>query len=105
VPSASRAIAPAKSSDNIFRCFIRRKTARHCRSGRLRARATGRFEAEGWCIRKGGARFFASVVIDNIYEDGALVGFAKITRDITERMQARSALSQSETNFRLLAAV
>ncbi|WP_022720846.1 PAS domain-containing sensor histidine kinase [Rhodopseudomonas sp. B29] len=66
------------------------------------ARRTGRFEAEGWRIRKDGTRFFASVVIDAIVEDGELVGFAKITRDITERLRARSALSESETHFRLL---
>jgi PAS domain S-box-containing protein len=66
------------------------------------ARRTGRFEAEGWRMRKDGTRFFASVVIDAIYEHGELVGFAKITRDITERLHARSALSESENHFRLL---
>src|ERR1700712_5687696 len=46
------------------------------------------FLAEGWRVRKDGSRFFASVVIDPIYEDGKLIGFAKITRDITERQNA-----------------
>lgn len=66
------------------------------------ARRTGRFEAEGWRVRKDGSRFFASVVIDAIHEDGVLVGFAKITRDITERIKATTALSESEHHFRLL---
>jgi PAS domain S-box-containing protein len=66
------------------------------------AKRTGRFEAEGWRVRKDGARFFASVVIDAIHENGKLVGFAKITRDITERLKARTALSESENQFRLL---
>ncbi len=66
------------------------------------ARKTGRYESEGWRLRKDGSRFFASAVLDAIYENGELIGFAKITRDITERMKARSALSVSESNFRLL---
>ena len=45
-------------------------------------------------MRKDGSRFFASVVIDPIYEDGKLIGFAKITRDITERQNAISELVQ-----------
>ena len=50
------------------------------------ARAAGRFEAEGWRLRKDGTRFWTNVVIDAIHDDdGNLVGFAKITRDITER--------------------
>ena len=56
------------------------------------ARTEGRFEAEGWRVRKDGSRFWASVVIDAIHdEDGALVGFAKVTRDITERREAQQA--------------
>src|SRR5262249_23208675 len=55
------------------------------------ARTEGRFLAEGWRLRKDGTRFWASVVIDPIKDrDGKLIGFAKITRDITERMAAES---------------
>jgi PAS domain S-box-containing protein len=64
------------------------------------ARSQGRFEAEGWRVRKGGTRFWANVVIDAIRdEDGNLIGFTKITRDITERRaleQARDQLYQAQ---------
>jgi PAS domain S-box-containing protein len=66
------------------------------------ARREGKFEAEGWRVRKDGTRFRAFVVIDALYEDGKLVGFAKITRDVTERDASRNALHDSERNFRLL---
>ena len=66
------------------------------------ARQAGRFEAEGWRVRKDGTRFLASVVIDAIYEDGELIGFAKITRDITERQKAARCAAESERHFRLL---
>jgi len=61
------------------------------------AAAEGRFDTEGWRVRKDGQRFWAHVVIDPIRdEDGHVVGFAKITRDLTERMQARTALEQAQ---------
>jgi PAS domain S-box-containing protein len=60
------------------------------------------FIAEGWRVRKDGSRFFASVVIDPIYEDGTLVGFAKITRDITERQNALFESSKSTSLFKTL---
>ena len=60
------------------------------------ARETGRYEAEGWRVRKDGTRFWASVVIDAIHdEDGKLIGFAKITRDMTEKREAQLRLEES----------
>lgn len=56
----------------------------------------GRYEEEGWRVRKDGTFFWASVVIDPIREDGKLVGFAKITRDITERREAQLKLEQMQ---------
>src|ERR1700756_5370768 len=58
------------------------------------AQEQGRYEEEGWRVRKDGTFFGASVVIDPIYEDGQLVGFAKITRDITERRETELKLEQ-----------
>ena len=56
----------------------------------------GRFEAEGWRVRKDGSRFWANVVIDPIREeDGTLIGFAKVTRDITERRLAQQSLEKA----------
>ena len=72
--------------------------------GLQQAAVQGRWETEGWRVRKDGSRFWAHVVIDAIRNDaGELIGFAKITRDVTERKnaereldQAREALFQSQ---------
>ena len=66
------------------------------------AAETGRFKIEAWRQRKDGGRFWATVVIDPIYQAGKLVGFAKITRDITGQREAQQALMESERRFRLL---
>jgi len=66
------------------------------------ARENGKFEIEGWRVRKDGTEFRSFVVIDALYEDGELIGFAKITRDVTERYAAQQALLESERQFRLL---
>ena len=63
----------------------------------------GRYEAEGWRVRKDGTRFWANAVVEPIRdESGKHIGFAKITRDLTERREADEALRQSEERFRLL---
>jgi len=67
------------------------------------ARKAGRFEDEGWRIRKDGSRFWALAVLDAIYdEERNVVGFVKIARDMTERRAAHEALVESERRFRLL---
>ena len=63
----------------------------------------GRFEAEGWRVRKDGSRFWANVIIDPIHDPaGKLVGYAKVTRDLSERRAAEEDLRASEQRFRLL---
>jgi PAS domain S-box-containing protein len=63
----------------------------------------GRFEDEAWRVRKDGSRFWALAVLDPIRdESGTLIGFAKITRDMTARRAEQEALLESERRFRLL---
>jgi len=66
--------------------------------------AEGKYEEEGWRLRKDGSRFWASVVITAVFNaKGALIGFSKVTRDLSERVQAEKELRESYDRFRRLA--
>ena len=67
------------------------------------ARREGKFQGDGWRVRKDGTRFWASVVVDAIKnEQGEIIGFAKITRDMTEQRKQQQALLEAERRFRIL---
>jgi PAS domain S-box-containing protein len=73
------------------------RAAGHPQRNLERAAKEGRAEGEGWRVRRDGSRFWAHVVIDAIHdEDGGLIGFAKITRDITEQHETEQALQQAQ---------
>ncbi len=68
-----------------------------------RAAANGKYEEEGWRLRKDGSRFWANVVITALRDQsGAITGYGKVTRDLTERRDHMEALRQSEEQLRLL---
>ena len=69
------------------------------------ASLNGKFEGEGWRVRKDGSQFWATVVIYPIHGDsGTLIGFAKVTRDETERRQAQDLLEQKNKDLEILTA-
>ena len=90
--------SPEEILGQHFSCFYTeadRANGKPARALRT-AEEHGRYEEEGWRVRKDGTFFWASVVIDPIRENGELVGFAKITRDITERREAQLKLEQMQ---------
>ena len=67
------------------------------------ALATGKYEEEGWRLRKDGSRFWVNVIISAVYDaSGKHIGFSKITRDLTERKRVEERLRSSEQRHRLL---
>lgn len=91
-PGAQR--AKGYTSDEIvgrhFAIFYTREDAEAGKPARLlaAAKARGRVEDEGWRVRKDGSRFWASVIITAVHDEtGELIGFAKITRDLTESLR------------------
>jgi PAS domain S-box-containing protein len=91
------------SADEIIGQHFSRFYTDRDRAAGLPARALqtaaqeGRYEAEGWRVRKDGSMFWANAVIDRIIDEkGAVIGFAKITRDITERRNAQLALQEAQ---------
>ena len=96
-PNASRATARTRSSGKHFSCFYPPKpfSAGLPEQELQTAAKEGRFEDEGWRVRKDGKQFWANVIITALRDkDGTLRGFAKVTRDLTERKQAEERIQQ-----------
>ena len=83
-----------------FSCFYPPETQDMCARELNDARQYGRYEDTGWRVRKDGSRFWANVVITPILtNDGALLGFTKITRDISERLEAEESAALLQAIF------
>jgi PAS domain S-box-containing protein len=86
-----------------FSVFYRPEDLWKCEHELEAAARDGRIEDEGWRVRKDGSLFWANVVITCLRAaDGSISGFAKVTRDLTERRSAEERLRVSEERFRLL---
>jgi PAS domain S-box-containing protein len=66
------------------------------------AQQDGRFEDEGWRVRKDGTRFWANVIITAIFRDKKLIGFAKVSRDLTQRKMTEEVIRESKDRYKLL---
>ncbi len=103
--SGGERIKGYRADEIIGQHFSRFYTAEDAAGGEpARALATaindGKYEKEGWRVRKDGTRFWANVVIDPVFDDhGGLVGFAKITRDVTLRRQQAQALEVAQQSM------
>jgi PAS domain S-box-containing protein len=83
--------APEEILGRDYATFFPPEDAAEGKPGRIleTVRRTGRYEEEGWRVRKDGSRFWANVVLTAVTRpDGELAGFAKVTRDLTERKRA-----------------
>jgi PAS domain S-box-containing protein len=102
---ATKGYAPEEIIGRHFSVFY---TAEDRAAGRpdhilAEVRRTGRFEDESWRVRKDGTRFWANVVITALRDEhGELIGFAKVTRDLTDRRRTEEELRRSEERFRAL---
>ena len=93
---------PAEIIGKHYSCFFPEEAARSGEPQRelMTAASRGRFEEESWRVRKDGSRFWANVILTAIRDDqGKVVGFAKVTRDFTERMRAQEALENANTEL------
>ena len=104
-PSGSRGTRAEEIIGRHFSCFYtpEDRDAGKPQEELRRAVAEGRFEGEGWRVRKDGSRLWANAVITPVFDDaGILRGFAKVTRDITERKRAEEELRLNEARLQAL---
>lgn len=104
-PGAARikGYMPGEIIGHHFRRFysVEDQERRHPEAELEIAAREGRFEEEGWRVRKDGSRFWASVVITALRDgDGRLIGYGKVTRDLTSRRDAEASLQSAQERLR-----